>query len=81
MVTCWCEQVPRAIRWRTEHDHRERETGLGLDHYGHSSWLGHFHAVQVAVAHIFLAALRLTHPHSVGQDWPATPPSANVRAH
>ncbi|BAH48340.1 hypothetical protein ROP_00930 [Rhodococcus opacus B4] len=82
MVTGWCEQVTRAFRWRIEHDHRELKPVLGLDHYDEPSWLGgHHHAALVTAAHLFLATLRLTHPNSVRQNRPATPPAANVHAH
>lgn len=48
------------IHWRIEHDYRELNHGLGLDHFEGRSWLGwHHHATLVTAAHLFATALRV----------------------
>ena len=68
--TAVAELVRRAkIRWRIEHDYRELNTGLGLDHFEGRSWLGwHHHATLVTAAHLFLTTPRLTAPTAHGQN-------------
>ncbi len=47
------------IRWRIEHDYRELETALGLDHFEGRSWTGwHRHVTLVAAAHLFVTLAR-----------------------
>ncbi|MDW5330245.1 transposase [Plantactinospora sp. KLBMP9567] len=56
-------------RWRIEHDYRELETGLGLDHFEGRSWIGwHRHVTLATAAQLFLTQLRLTHPKAAGQS-------------
>jgi SRSO17 transposase len=55
------------IRWRVEHDYRERKTGPGIDHYEGRTWTGwDRHVTLVAAAHVFLTTLRLTSPKATG---------------
>ncbi|WP_018253845.1 transposase, partial [Salinispora mooreana] len=55
-------------RWRIEHDYRELNTALGLDHFEGRSWTGwHRHVTLTAAAHLFLTHLRLTRPKAAGQ--------------
>src|SRR5258708_1647631 len=47
------------IRWRVEHDYRERKTGLGLDHFEGRSFTGwHRHVTLAALAQAFCPLLR-----------------------
>ncbi len=49
------------IRWRIEHDYRELEDGLGLDHFEGRSWLGwHRHVTLAAIAQAICTQLRRT---------------------
>ncbi len=48
------------IRWRVEHDYRELNTGLGLDHFEGRSFVGwHRHVTLVVLAQAFCTLLRL----------------------
>ncbi|MET4781331.1 IS701 family transposase [Glaciihabitans sp. UYNi722] len=48
------------IRWRIEHDYRERKQGLGLAHFEGRTWLGwHHHVTLVTAAQLFVTSLRL----------------------
>jgi SRSO17 transposase len=47
------------IRWRIEHDYRECETALGLDHFEGRTFTGwHRHVTLVSAAQLFLTLLR-----------------------
>ena len=47
------------ICWRTEHDYRELETGLGLDHFEGRTYPGwHRHVPLVTAAQLFITQLR-----------------------
>ena len=49
------------IRWRIEHDYRELNDGLGLDHFEGRSWTGwHRHVTLAAVAQAICTQLRRT---------------------
>jgi SRSO17 transposase len=51
------------LRWRIEHDYRERKHGLGLDHFEGRSYRGwHHHVTLVSVAHAFLTLERRRPP-------------------
>jgi SRSO17 transposase len=59
------ELAPR--RWSIEQCFGERETDLGLDHYGGRSWIGWGrHLLMVFVVHLFLRLVRVE--HSIGFD-------------
>jgi SRSO17 transposase len=48
------------LRWRVEHDDRELQDALGLDHFEGRSWPGwHHHVTLVSVAHAFVTLQRL----------------------
>ena len=48
------------IRWRVEHDYRELETGLGIDHFEGRSFTGwHRHVTLAVLAQAFCTLLRL----------------------
>ena len=43
------------MRWRIEHDYRDLETGLGLDHFeGQSFTVFHRHLALVVAAQLFI---------------------------
>lgn len=42
--------VHAKIRWRIEHDYRELNHGLGLDHFEGRSWNGRHHRVTLVTA-------------------------------
>jgi SRSO17 transposase len=46
--------------WQIEHDYRELNDGLGLDHYEGRSFAGwHHHVTLVSLAHAFVTLQRL----------------------
>jgi hypothetical protein len=48
------------MRWRIEHDYRELEHGLVLDHFEGRTWRGwHHHVTLVTAAQAFLTPRRL----------------------
>ncbi|MFV9454372.1 hypothetical protein ACNJ7E_13030 [Rhodococcus sp. NM-2] len=70
------------IRWRIEHDYRKLKTRLELDiTTSPPGSAGTTTPPKVTAAHLFPSTLRLTHPESVGQDWPSAPLSENFNAH
>ncbi|WP_374212035.1 transposase [Streptomyces sp. C10-9-1] len=61
-------------RWRIEHDYRELETALGLDHFEgrtFASW--HRHVTLVIAAHLFLTEQR-RHPEAPARPEPSPGP-------
>lgn len=68
---CWMSNLPpgaptaEPVRWakkrrRIEHDYREPEHGLGLDHFEGRTWRGrHRHVTLVTAARAFLTLRRL----------------------
>jgi SRSO17 transposase len=67
------------IRWRIEHDYRELEDGLGLDHFEGRSWLGwHRHVTLAAVAQAICTQLRHT-PKALRRPDPPTQSCANCK--
>ncbi|WP_385877470.1 transposase family protein [Streptomyces vulcanius] len=67
------------VRWRIEHDYRELEHGLGLDHFEGRSWPGwHHHVTLVTAAHAFLTEQSLS-PKAPGPVSPSTKSSTPSR--
>jgi hypothetical protein len=65
------------IRWRIEHDYRELETGLGLDHFEGRSFTGwRRHVTLVTTAYLFITMLRHD-PKADAPAWPSTRSSAS----
>jgi SRSO17 transposase len=70
-VKYWLSSLPAStakrtlVRWaklrrRSEHDHHEVKTGLGLDRYKGRTWQGwQHHVTLVSAAHAFLTLQRL----------------------
>jgi SRSO17 transposase len=70
-VQCWLSNLPAhtpitilvrqaKLRWRIEHDDRERKNGLGLEHFEGRTFTGlHHHVTCVTLAHAYLTRLRL----------------------
>ena len=70
-VTYWLAALPETtpleqlvglakLRWRVEHDDRELQDALGLDHFEGRSWqCWHHHVTLVSVAHAFVTLERL----------------------